>query len=508
MERQTPLSSNKSQEIIVFISYAREDAEAAKRLYEDLKNAGLTPWLDKESLLAGQNWNIETNKAIKKSKYFIPILSSSSVEKTGYIQRELKYALDRVDKLPKSKIFVIPVRLDDCEMPYEKLKDIEYVDLFPDWDKGVNRIIEAMSMEIKQKKEVQDQFEFAIEEGDIISFNSDVIALKYAQRFYGADFEVSKILVEEGIDLDSLRPLPSKYSYVEGIGSIKAHYVLFIGVLPEGEFKYKQIREFSTQVINIVSKELPNVEHIAMTIHGTGFGLDEVESFLAQFAGIQEGMLNNRSSTSIKRISIVDINGYTGRIKRLRQILPSKFSSAYIRQLKSDGSLYQISIGSRFRQVISGDTTKWINTMSGTSDSIDSAGSGSESKPHVFVAMPFLKEMEDVFYFGIQDPTHDAGFLCERIDNQAFIGDILDQVKKKIESAAVVIADLTNSNPNVYLEVGYAWGKGRPTILVIKAGEETKFDVRGYRHLKYETIKALKEKLDNELKQLKSKGEI
>ena len=146
--------------------------------------------------------------------------------------------------------------------------------------------------------------------------------------------------------------------------------------------------------------------------------------------------------------------------------------------------------------------------MSETLDSIDSAGFGSESKPYVFVAMPFLKEMEDVFYFGIQDPTHAAGFLCERIDNEAFIGEIMDQVKKKIESAAVVVADLTGSNPNVYLEVGYAWGKGHPTILLIRAKEEARFDVRGQRHLTYETIRDLKQKLANEIKQLKLKGEI
>jgi hypothetical protein len=57
-------------------------------------------------------------------------------------------------------------------------------------------------------------------------------------------------------------------------------------------------------------------------LHGIGFGLDEVESFLAQFAGIQDGMLNNRSLTSIKRISIVERNH--DRIKRLRQILQYK----------------------------------------------------------------------------------------------------------------------------------------------------------------------------------------
>jgi TIR domain len=147
LEGYEPASSDgnkKDQEITVFISYAREDSDAAKRLYEDLKNAGLTPWLDKESLIAGQNWKIAINKAIKKSRYFIPIFSSISVEKRGYVQKEFRYALNVFDEFPESQIFVIPVRLDDCEIPYEKLKDIEYVDLFPDWNKGLQRIVQAM----------------------------------------------------------------------------------------------------------------------------------------------------------------------------------------------------------------------------------------------------------------------------------------------------------------------------------------------------------------------------
>ncbi len=82
--------------------------------------------------------------------------------------------------------------------------------------------------------------------------------------------------------------------------------------------------------------------------------------------------------------------------------------------------------------------------------------------------MPFKKDMEDVFYFGIQEPVRNAGFLCERIDMESFIGDILTQVKIKIEKANVLIAELTGSNPNVYLEVGYAWGKNIPTILLVR----------------------------------------
>lgn len=77
-------------------------------------------------------------------------------------------------------------------------------------------------------------------------------------------------------------------------------------------------------------------------------------------------------------------------------------------------------------------------------------------KPRVFVAMPFAKEMRDIWEFGIYRTVRNAGLVCERIDEQAFTGDILEQMKRRIETADLIIADLTGANPNVFLEVGYA----------------------------------------------------
>jgi hypothetical protein len=128
----------------VFISYAREDSQNAMRLYKDLKNAGINPWLDKESLIAGQNWEIAIRKAIKNNKYFIPLLSSNSVHKRGFVQKEFNFALEVLDEIPESDIFVIPARLDDCDIPFEKLKKYHYVDLFPDWRDGIKKILKAM----------------------------------------------------------------------------------------------------------------------------------------------------------------------------------------------------------------------------------------------------------------------------------------------------------------------------------------------------------------------------
>ena len=141
------MSRNDSQNIRVFISYAREDTQAANKLYNDLKLLGLDPWLDTESLLAGQNWRIAVKDAIRNSRYFIALLSSNSVEKIGYVQRELKEALEALGDFPQSKIFLIPARLDEIKVNDEKLSEIHIVDLFPDWKQGIQKILKSMGME-------------------------------------------------------------------------------------------------------------------------------------------------------------------------------------------------------------------------------------------------------------------------------------------------------------------------------------------------------------------------
>jgi hypothetical protein len=131
-----------------------------------------------------------------------------------------------------------------------------------------------------------------------------------------------------------------------------------------------------------------------------------------------------------------------------------------------------------------------------------------EPKKSLFIAMPFSLEMEDRFFYGMQRSADATGFSCDRVDKDSFTGDILKRIKDGIDNSVAVIADLTNSNPNVYLEVGYAWGKQKPTILLIQDGHELCFDVRGQRCLKYSSIRNLEEVLTSEIEALKSKGII
>lgn len=133
----------------VFISYAREDQDQAGRLYDDLKKAGADPWLDKENILAGQNWKTSIGRALRDSDYVILMLSAHSVSKRGYVQVEMKRALDLLDEFPPDDIFVIPARLDDCSVLEEKLRVLNMVDLFQDWETGVGRIFKSVFRNIE-----------------------------------------------------------------------------------------------------------------------------------------------------------------------------------------------------------------------------------------------------------------------------------------------------------------------------------------------------------------------
>ena len=136
----------------IFISYASEDGEKANKLYKGLKNSDLPiePWLDKENILPGQDYDIEIKKNIKESDFFIPLFSSTSVEKRGYIQREFKDAIDTLRDIAPGDIFVIPIRLDECEIKYEELRELQRQDLFPEWDEGLARILKSIENGIKE----------------------------------------------------------------------------------------------------------------------------------------------------------------------------------------------------------------------------------------------------------------------------------------------------------------------------------------------------------------------
>jgi hypothetical protein len=309
-----------------------------------------------------------------------------------------------------------------------------------------------------------------VECADVAAFPCDALLLKHAQAFYGADAAVSMELARSSAARIDVSPRPGQHVLVASRGAVAADQVLFLGVVRLALFDYSEIRAFAARALMVVSEELPRARHAAMTIHGVGYGLDEREAFLALLGGIADA---DQMGASVERVTVVERQ--EGRAARLRAILRGTWP-----QPRSRTAVAQPP----------------------NSPQPITAGPASLAKPHVFVAMPFTKELEDVFVFGIQGPVHAAGYLCERVDTATFTGDILGRIKGRIETAALVIADLTGANANVYLEVGYAWGRGRPTLLLVKDVNDLKFDVRGQRCIIYENIVDLCRKLQADLAKL------
>jgi hypothetical protein len=128
----------------VFIAYAVEDFEHAERLFDCLEALGFAPWMDRRKLLPGQDWPRRIEDAIENSDFFVACFSATSVHKRGGFQVEVRRALECARKIPLDEVFLIPVRLDDCEVPVAIQRETQYVDLFPDWNAGLARIAAIM----------------------------------------------------------------------------------------------------------------------------------------------------------------------------------------------------------------------------------------------------------------------------------------------------------------------------------------------------------------------------
>lgn len=119
---------NQQRRLKVFLCHAHEDEAVVRRLYQRLIRDGVDAWLDKEKLLAGQDWRLEIARAVGESDVVIVCLSKQ-FNQPGFRQKEVKLALDTADLQPEGKIFIIPARLEECEN-LKRLENWHWVNLF------------------------------------------------------------------------------------------------------------------------------------------------------------------------------------------------------------------------------------------------------------------------------------------------------------------------------------------------------------------------------------------
>jgi hypothetical protein len=104
---------------LVFLCHAHEDRPTVESIGGQLWQDGYLTWFDKKDLLPGDSWQEMIEEAIEKADFFLAFLSKNSVSKTGFVQREIKYALQQRDLRPLRQRYIIPILLEECDLPRE-----------------------------------------------------------------------------------------------------------------------------------------------------------------------------------------------------------------------------------------------------------------------------------------------------------------------------------------------------------------------------------------------------
>jgi hypothetical protein len=124
----------------VFLCHSSSDKPVVRDLYRRLKADGFDPWLDEEEILPGQRWEREIKKAVRASDVVV-VCISNSIERAGYLHREIREILDVADEQPENVIYVIPAKLEECSVP-ERLQRYQWVNLFE--EKGYERLLRGL----------------------------------------------------------------------------------------------------------------------------------------------------------------------------------------------------------------------------------------------------------------------------------------------------------------------------------------------------------------------------
>jgi hypothetical protein len=132
----------------VFVSYARENIEEARKVVAALRRVGHETWWDQDSMSAGSRWRLETKTAIERSRFFVALMSSASEQKRGFVQKELTYALEVLEEYPDGRIYFIPARLEECKPSRAGLCNLQFLDLFPLFDQGIAKLLHTIAREV------------------------------------------------------------------------------------------------------------------------------------------------------------------------------------------------------------------------------------------------------------------------------------------------------------------------------------------------------------------------
>jgi hypothetical protein len=139
---------------LVFISYATADRETARRITDELGAVRIPVWRDDLSVQPGQNWVAEIQRGLEDAGYLLALLSRASLD-SQWVQHEWTAMLAR-QLASKNGGIIIPLRLENVQPP-ELLRPLQYVDLFPDFDAGMRKVVGFLLSETRPAWLVQQE---------------------------------------------------------------------------------------------------------------------------------------------------------------------------------------------------------------------------------------------------------------------------------------------------------------------------------------------------------------
>ena len=156
----------------VFLCHASQDKSIVRVLRQKLEEEGwIDPWLDEKKLLPGEDWRTSIEDAVEASDLVVICLSNNSINKEGFVQKELRYAREISLEKPEGTIFLIPLRFEECDVP-RGLRFFQWVDYFGEnREQNYTALLESFSIRRQQvvrkeneKKDIEERIRREVEE--------------------------------------------------------------------------------------------------------------------------------------------------------------------------------------------------------------------------------------------------------------------------------------------------------------------------------------------------------